>query len=173
MSDALAFAGCALAIGVGATAVMDAWALVRKRCFGVPPLDYALVGRWLGHLARARVRHAPIAASPRVPGERAVGWAAHYLIGVAFAALLLALRGVGWAGEPTLAPALAVGIGSVAAPLFVMQPAMGAGIAASRTPRPGAARFHSIVAHAVFGAGLYGAGCAANRLGVPALLGIG
>lgn len=65
MSDALAFAGCALAIGVGATAVMDAWALVRKRCFGVPPLDYALVGRWLGHLARARVRHAPIAASPR------------------------------------------------------------------------------------------------------------
>ncbi|MCD4556480.1 DUF2938 family protein, partial [Burkholderia pseudomallei] len=56
MSDALAFAGCALAIGVGATAVMDAWALVRKRCFGVPPLDYALVGRWLGHLARARVR---------------------------------------------------------------------------------------------------------------------
>lgn len=162
MSDALAFAGCALAIGVGATAVMDAWALVRKRCFGVPPLDYALVGRWLGHLARARV-----------PGERAIGWAAHYLIGVAFAALLLALRGVGWAGEPTLAPALAVGIGSVAAPLFVMQPAMGAGIAASRTPRPGAARFHSIVAHAVFGVGLYGAGCAANRLGVPALLGIG
>lgn len=62
MSDAPAFAGCALAIGVGATAVMDAWALVRKRCFGVPPLDYALVGRWLGHLARARVRHAPIAA---------------------------------------------------------------------------------------------------------------
>ncbi|MHA7166248.1 DUF2938 family protein, partial [Burkholderia pseudomallei] len=54
MSDALAFAGCALAIGVGATAVMDAWALVRMRCFGVPPLDYALVGRWLGHLARAR-----------------------------------------------------------------------------------------------------------------------
>lgn len=94
MSDALAFAGCALTIGVGATAVMDAWALVRKRCFGVPPLDYALVGRWLGHLARARVRHAPIAASPRVPGERAIGWAAHYLIGVAFAALLLALRGV-------------------------------------------------------------------------------
>lgn len=119
------------------------------------------------------MRHAPIAASPRVPGERAIGWAAHYLIGVAFAALLLALRGVGWAGEPTLAPALAVGIGSVAAPLFVMQPTMGAGIAASRTPRPGAARFHSIVAHAVFGAGLYGAGCAANRLGVPALLGIG
>ncbi|KGV25467.1 hypothetical protein X894_2639 [Burkholderia pseudomallei MSHR4462] len=108
-----------------------------------------------------------------MPGERAIGWAAHYLIGVAFAALLLALRGVGWAGEPTLAPALAVGIGSVAAPLFVMQPAMGAGIAASRTPRPGAARFHSIVAHAVFGAGLYGAGCAANRLGVPALPGIG
>ena len=47
------------------------------------------------------------------------------------------------------------GIGSVAAPFFVMQPAMGAGIAASRTPRPAAARLHSLVTHTVFGLGLY------------------
>ncbi|AJY43002.1 DUF2938 domain-containing protein [Burkholderia humptydooensis] len=171
MSDALAFAVCALVIGTGATVAMDVWALVRKRCFGVPSLDYGLVGRWLGHLARARVRHAPIAASPRMAGERALGWLAHYLIGIAFAALLLALWGLGWAAAPTLGPALAVGIGSVAAPFFVMQPAMGAGIAASRTPRPAAARFHSVVAHAIFGLGLYGAGWTASRLGVPAMLG--
>ncbi len=68
MSDALAFAGCALAIGVGATAVMDAWALVRMRCFGVPPLDYALVGRWLGHLAPPRAPRA--ARRVAAPGGR-------------------------------------------------------------------------------------------------------
>ena len=51
-------------------------------------------------------------------------------------------------------PALTVGIGSVAAPFLLMQPAMGAGIAASRTPRPSAARMRSLVTHGVFGVGL-------------------
>jgi hypothetical protein len=48
-----------------------------------------------------------------------------------------------------------VGIGTVAAPFFLMQPGMGAGIAASRTPRPNAARLQSLLTHAVFGLGLY------------------
>ena len=37
---------------------------------------------------------------------------------------------------PTFLPALLVGIGTVAAPFFILQPGMGAGIAASRTPNP-------------------------------------
>jgi len=41
---------------------------------------------------------------------------------------------------------------------------MGAGIAASRTPRPGAARLQSLVTHAVFGLGLYAAGCLVSFL---------
>ena len=60
--------------------------------------------------------------------------------------------------HPTIGPALIVGIGSVAAPLLVMQPGMGAGIAASRTPRPAAARLQSLLTHAIFGLGLYAAG---------------
>jgi hypothetical protein len=60
--------------------------------------------------------------------------------------------------HPTIGPALIVGVGSVAAPFLVMQPGMGAGIAASRTPRPSAARLQSLVTHAIFGVGLYGAG---------------
>jgi hypothetical protein len=36
---------------------------------------------------------------------------------------------------------------------------MGFGVAASRTPNPGIARVRSIVMHAVFGLGLYGAAC--------------
>jgi hypothetical protein len=149
----------AFLIGAGATALMDLWAIARTRLFGIPAFDYALVGRWLAHLARGRLRHERIAASPGVQGERLIGWSAHYVIGVGFAALLLALWGLEWARHPTLAPALIVGIGSVAAPFLVMQPAMGAGIAASRTPRPHAARLQSLVTHAVFGFGLYTAAC--------------
>lgn len=45
-----------------------------------------------------------------------------------------------------------------------MQPGMGAGIAASRTPNPRAARLQSLVTHAVFGLGLYLAGLATHFL---------
>ncbi|WP_143137933.1 DUF2938 family protein, partial [Burkholderia ubonensis] len=52
-----------LLIGAGGTLVMDLWALFRRRAFGTPSLDYALVGRWLGHMASGRFRHASIVAA--------------------------------------------------------------------------------------------------------------
>ena len=55
-------------------------------------------------------------------------------------------------------PAAQLGLGTVVAPFLVMQPAMGAGVAASRTPNPAAARLQSLVTHAVFGLGLYAGG---------------
>lgn len=148
----------ALAIGLGATAVMDIWVIVRTRLLRVPALSYGLVGRWLAHMLRGRFRHDRIAASPPMRGERAIGWTAHYAIGVAFAAALLAIWGTGWVRHPTIGPALIIGLCSVAAPFLLMQPGMGAGIAASRTPNPAAARFHSLVTHGMFGLGLYAAG---------------
>ena len=147
----------AVLIGAGATAVMDLWMLARTRLLGTPAQSYGLVGRWLAGLARGQFRHERIAAAPAVRGEVAFGWLAHYLIGIAFASVLLAIWGLDWARQPTLAPALLVGIGTVLAPFLVMQPGMGAGFFASRTPRPNAARLQSLVTHAVFGLGLYAA----------------
>jgi hypothetical protein len=145
----------AVAVGIGATLVMDAWAILLRRGFGVRPLDYAMVGRWLGHMRAGTFAHGRIAAAAAIPGERAIGWAAHYAIGVAFAALLLAACGGDWARQPTLGPALLTGILTMAAPWFVMQPGMGLGIAASKTPKPNIARLRSFGTHIVFGTGLY------------------
>ena len=145
-------------IGLGATLVIDAWAWLRRAWLGSPLPDYGLVGRWTGHVFQGRFFHAPIAASPAIRGERAIGWIVHYVIGVAFAALLVGGTRGEWARNPTPGLALLVGVATVAAPWFVMQPAMGAGVAASRTPRPGAARVQSLVTHAVFGLGLYFSG---------------
>lgn len=142
------------AIGIGATAVMDAWLLVLQR-LGVPTLDFALIGRWVGHLPRGRWFHAAIAKAPPVRFERALGWLTHYAVGIGFAGLAVALQGEAWARSPSLLPALCVGVLTVAAPWLVMQPAMGAGIAARRTPRPWANRWRSLANHTVFGAGLY------------------
>jgi len=144
-----------LVTGAGATLATDLWALARRRLLAVPLPDWGQVGRWLGHMPRGRFRHEAIRRATPVPGERALGWVAHYAIGVGFAGLLPLLAGAGWFAEPTPGPALAVGLGSVLAPFLLMQPGMGAGIAASRTPRPAAARLQSVLTHLVFGAGLY------------------
>ncbi|MBV1788227.1 DUF2938 domain-containing protein [Marinobacterium sp. D7] len=144
-----------LAVGVGATAIMDLWAVARRSFFGIALPNYRLVGRWIGHMRFGRFRHEAIAASEPICGEGALGWSMHYLIGIAFATLLIGLCGVEWLRQPTLVPALMVGIGTVLAPFLLMQPGMGAGIAASRTPRPGAARVQSLINHGVFGLGLY------------------
>jgi len=152
----------AILIGAGATAFLDLASAARAWLSGTPKPDYALVGRWLAHLARARFFHHAIARSAPVRGERQLGWIAHYLIGIAFAEILLLGWGPDWAREPTLIPALTVGLGSVAAPFLLMQPGMGAGIAASRAPDPCAARLRSLTTHAIFGVGLYAAGWAAR-----------
>lgn len=142
-------------MGVAATALIDAWALLRRRLFALPLPDYALVGRWFGHMPRGRFVHASMAAATPVRGEALIGWSAHYLIGVVYAAMLLAIVGPGWLQAPTLAPALLFGVLSVAAPFLLMQPGMGLGIAARRAPRPQLARLHSLIFHTLFGLGLY------------------
>ena len=153
-----------LVVVVGATAVMDLWGIARKPLLGIAPPDYRLLGRWLGHMALGRFRHEAIAKALPVRGERVIGWTAHYVTGVAFAAVLIVIWGLAWGARPTLAPALMVGVGSVVAPLLLMQPGMGMGIAGARTPRPAAVRLQSLVTHVVFGLGLYAAGWVARGL---------
>ena len=152
-------------IGVGATALIDAWALVRRRVFGTALPDFGLVGRWIAHMRRGRFRHDAIARAAAVRGERVVGWTAHYLIGIAFAALVPLGWRTAWLQEPTLLPALVVGVATVLAPFALMQPGMGAGFAARRTPRPALARVHSLATHAIFGLGLYLAAVAMRSVG--------
>ena len=145
----------AVLIGIGATIVMDLWTLVRKRVFGVASLDYRMLGRWIGNLPRGQFAHENIGKASPFRGELILGWCAHYTIGITFALLLLEVCGLDWARHPTLLPALIVGIGTVIAPFLILQPAMGAGIAASKTPHPNTARLRSVLTHTVFGIGLY------------------
>lgn len=146
---------CTLAAGIGATALTDAWALARRRLLGVPQPRWDHVGRWFGHMRHGRFRHAAIDRAAPVAREAAIGWIAHYLIGIAYAVLLGLVAGADWFAAPTPGPALALGLATVLAPFLLMQPGMGAGIAARRTPRPAMARVHSLATHAVFGLGLY------------------
>lgn len=155
MIDLVQWVGSSVLIGAGATLVMDGWAWVQRCLWQIPSLNYSMVGRWLGHLPKGQLLHPGIANSAPVPGETVIGWVAHYLIGVMFAAGLLLVVGLEWARSPTLLPALLTGVITVLAPYFILQPGMGAGIAASKTPHPNLMRFRSLVAHTSYGIGLY------------------
>jgi len=162
-TEILEFAQRAVLIGAGATVVMDVWAFVLRRV-GIPSLDFALLGRWLGHARRGTWTHTSIAKAAPIRGEAWIGWTAHYSIGITFAALLLATFGLTWARSPSPFPALFIGIVSVVAPLFILQPAFGAGIASSKTPRPVFNSVKSLVTHVVYGTGLYLAALATAAL---------
>ena len=145
----------AMAVGIGATLVMDLWNLFLKRTFSIPSLSYCLLGRWLRHMAGGTIRHASIAAAPQKSLECPLGWIAHYTIGVLFALALVVFASGDWLARPTLMPALLYGVSTVVFPLFVMQPSLGLGMASSRTPNPTQARLKSVATHTVFGVGLY------------------
>jgi hypothetical protein len=142
---------------------MDLWQFLLAR-LGQPASNFGLVGRWIGHMRHGRFMHAAIARAEPVRAEAALGWAVHHGVGLAFAGLLYLAVGPGWLDSPTPEPALLFGVLSVAAPFLLMQPAMGAGIAARRTPTPMKNRLRSLVNHAVFGAGLYLSAVLAQRL---------
>src|SRR5689334_12570084 len=142
-------------IGIGATLTTDLWALVLKSAIRINAPDYCLLGRWLRTMPEGTFRHSNIAAASRKSAECAVGWIAHYLIGITFAIAFVALAGTGWLERPIPIPALFFGVITVLAPFFIMQPAFGLGIAASKTSKPLQARLRSLVNHIVFGIGLY------------------
>lgn len=142
-------------IGFGATLTFDAGSLVLKHIFKIAPSNICLVGRWIRYMPEGTFIHSNLGAAPRKSGECAVGWMAHYTIGVMFALAFVALAGNDWLRHPTPAPAILFGVVTVLAPLLVMQPAFGSGVAASKTPNPIQARFRSLTNHISFGVGLY------------------
>ena len=145
----------AIAVGIGATLLVDLWNLFLKRAFGIRSLNYCLLGRWLRHMAEGTFRHVSITGAPQKPFECAVGWMAHYTIGSVLALVFVLFEPADWLAQPTLLPALLYGIGTVVFPWFIMQPAFGLGIASSKAPDPMQARLKSLMTHTVFGFGLW------------------
>ena len=153
-----------VAVGVGATLLMDLWNLFLKRAFSVPSLDYCLLGRWVRHLPTGTLKHVNIKNTAQKSHECAVGWIAHYSIGIILATALVLLTSGAWLARPSLFLALLYGIATVVFPYFILQPSLGLGVASSRTPNPRQARLKSFATHVVFGVGLYLSALAVNYL---------
>ena len=93
-------------MGLGATVLIDLWALVRQRLARVPLPNWAMVGRWVMHLLRGRLFHENIAAAQLMPKERQIGWVFHYFVGVVYGVFFALLAGPDWISVPTFLPFL-------------------------------------------------------------------
>lgn len=142
-------------IGIGATVILDLWIAVGSRLFGISGPDWAMVGRWVGHMASGRFVHANIDRASPINGELALGWMVHYVTGIVYGLILVTIWGGEWLRQPTILPPMLLLWMFLVAPYFVMMPGMGEGIAASRTPHPNLERLKSVVGHSVFGFGMY------------------
>jgi hypothetical protein len=154
----------AVLMGLGATLTFDLWGLFLKHAFKITPSNICLVGRWLRYMPAGIFTHANIGSTPPKSAECAIGWIAHYTIGITFASAFVALVGSSWLLHPTPLPAIVFGVATVLAPFCLMQPAMGLGFAAARTSNPMQARLRSLMNHIAFGVGLYLFGWMVNGL---------
>ncbi len=144
-----------IVIGAGATLAMDIWAVALTLAFGQPRANWAPVGRWFYHLKNGKVFHDSIADAAPYRHELALGWLSHYAVGILYGVILVLIVGPTWLAEPTFLPAWIWGIATVAAGWFLLQPGLGIGWAASRTPNPNKVRALNLCAHTVFGLGLW------------------
>lgn len=142
-------------VGIIATIGTDIWALIVKHVFRLPTAHWNLVGRWFGHMPRGRFIHESIAESAAIPHETAIGWTAHYLVGIVYGLLYLGVVRILLSATPTLTSALVFGIVTLVAPWLIMQPALGVGAFASKTPNPAMTRMINLSMHLAFGASLY------------------
>lgn len=142
-------------VGIAATLFIDLYAFLLAKVFKVPSLNFCLVGRWGLRLLDGKFMHQNIAASPVKHFECVFGWCLHYFIGVLFSFLFILLVGIAWLEQPTLIAACIFGLASVSMPFFVVQPALGMGIMATKSANPFQARLKSSVTHLLFGVGLY------------------
>ncbi|RKE84235.1 DUF2938 domain-containing protein [Rhizobium sp. AG855] len=142
-------------IGTGATLAMDLWAIMLSTVFAQPKANWAPIGRWFYHLKNGKVFHDSIAEATAYRHELALGWFSHYAVGILYGVLLVLIMGPDWLAQPTFLPAWIWAIVTVAAGWFLLQPGLGIGWAASKTPNPNKVRAMNLVAHTVFGLGLW------------------
>jgi len=145
----------AVTIGLAATLAIDLWATFTNRVLGWPRTNWAMVGRWIGHMRQGQFMHASIESAAPIGHESIIGWAFHYVVGCIYAVLYVTYVGFIHAGLPTLMSSIVFGWFTVLSPWLLMQPALGLGVGAHRAKEPALVRLQNLTIHTIFGLALY------------------
>jgi hypothetical protein len=142
-------------MGLGATVLIDIWALLLQRMAQVALPNWGMVGRWVMHLPRGKQFHKEIAVALPVPRERQIGWVFHYFVGVVYGVFFAFLAGPDWIAAPTFPPAFIYALATIAGGWFLLHPGLGLGWAVSKVEHPNRVRMLGLLSHSVFGLGLW------------------
>jgi len=144
-----------LVVGIAATLTMDIWQRIANALFGIPPSNWAMIGRWASYLPKGQVYHNTIADTPAVPNENTIGWIVHYGVGITYGAIYLFLVYYVLGTGPSLFSALGFSLAAVMVTWFFMEPALGLGMMADKLPKSNEVRAYDLSCHTAFGIGLW------------------
>ncbi|MFM2477778.1 DUF2938 family protein [Celerinatantimonas sp. MCCC 1A17872] len=145
-----------LFVGIGSTIVLDVWVEIVKKVTGIPPTNWGAVGRWVSRIPKGLLFLDTSDTRDFSSFEKTLGWCFHYIIGVAYAVLLLLLGGVSFIAHPTLMPIFLIGVClSSLAGLMILMPCLGGGFFARKVPNPFTIIVYIIIAHILFALGQY------------------
>ena len=143
-----------IAAGVLGTLVMDSLNYLFARIGLLSKIDVGMIGRMSAGWVRGRFSYRYPSEMEQVANEVLYGYIAHYTIGVGLAVIYV----LGWdflVGGPT-SPlwALAYGVATTVASLFIVFPSMGLGMFGKRSPEGIRSSLSSLANHLFFGVGM-------------------
>ncbi|QIO04466.1 DUF2938 family protein [Acinetobacter shaoyimingii] len=141
-------------IGIFATLFMDVIAYIREKLFQIRSLNYAFLGRWILLWKDGTLTHENITLVPVVKFERVIGWFIHYLIGIFWVYVYLVLDHLLNFNSLFLS-SISFSLLTTLISFLILQPALGFGFFALKTPNPLISIKNSLLAHLFFGIGLY------------------
>ncbi len=141
--------------GIVATATLDIWQQIYRLVFGTPITDWAMIGRWVGHIPEGQFVQPDIGKAPSIAEERILGWIVHYVVGIGYAVIYLLLMRFVVGSPPGFVSALIFGAVSVVVTWFFMEPILGAGVMGGKIPGHAGAMVHDFTSHLSLGLGLY------------------
>jgi len=140
-----------IAVGIFSCLVFDLWQRIFKLLTGIPPSNWAMVGRWLINLIKNRqIFVENITAIEAYDSELSIGWVFHYFVAILYAVVYFLLMEIKII-NPGFLDGLIFGVISVIVPWFFFQPALGNGILASKTPEPIKVCLLALMMHTIFG----------------------
>lgn len=146
-----------LFVGIGSTIVLDVWVIIVEKLTAIPPTNWGMVGRWIKGFPTGQFIVDSNNTNPPTNLEKTFGWGFHYIIGIAYAALIILIYGTGFISTPTLLPTIVIGLVlSTFAGLAILMPGLGGGFFGRLLPNKMITYLYLIIAHAVFAFSQYG-----------------
>ena len=143
-----------VSIGILATLFMDLFSIINKKLFKITPLNYAIIGRWVLHWKSCKFAHNNIMQTQTLKNELVLGWIIHYITGVSWTYLYFVMCTY-FSYEINLLNTIIFTSITTLLPFMVIQPFLGFGFFAYKTPSPIHSIRNSLIAHITFGVGIF------------------